>query len=130
MDKMYCDSATETFAEYWIAKNSYTGEAFIAELKSSLPIIGVKLRNTHNAHYKNTATKKFRVSIGSSETGPWTELLTQGLEDSRNQDPPPVQQFEGEGAVTGRFIKFDLLEYLGHGGGLNYFDIIPDQSGV
>ena len=130
---MFCDSAKESWdgrsgIDSWISPDRFSGEAFVAELKSITVVIGVKLRNTHNGNYKDRSTKKFRVSIGSSETGPWTELLTQELEDSRNQEPPPVQQFMGKNTVKGRFMKFELLEYWGLGGGLNYFDIIP--SGV
>merc|ERR1711962_1727490 len=133
LEKMFCDSAKESWdgksgIDSWISPDRFLGEAFVAELKSITVVIGVKLRNTHNGNYKDRSTKKFRVSIGSSETGPWTELLTQELEDSRNQEPPPVQQFKGKNTVKGRFMKFELLEYWGLGGGLNYFDIIPSGS--
>ena len=131
MDKMYCDSTTEgLYEDYWIASQNYIGEGFIAELESRVPVIGVELRNTHNSNHKDRSTKKFRVSIGSSKTGPWTELLTKDLVDSRYQTTPPVQVFLGDEAVYGRFIKFDLLGFYGKGGGLNYFDVIIAASGV
>ena len=131
MDKIYCDSTTEIHGEnYWVTSDKHTGEAFVAELETVHDVIGVKLRNTHNAYSKDRSTKKFRVSIGNSASGPWTELLTQGLVDSRNQNPPSLQQFKGGKAVMGRFVKFDMLEYWGLGGGLKYFDIIPAGSGV
>ena len=131
MHNLYCDSTTEIYGKnYWLTKNKHTGEAFVAELESVHDVIGVKLRNIHNAHFKDRSTKKFRVSIGNSASGPWTELLTQGLVDSRNQNTPSLQQFKGGKAVMGRFLKFDILEYWGKGGGLQHFDIIPAGSGV
>jgi len=126
MENMHCDPTSGE--KYWLTPSQYTGEAFVAELESTIPVIGVRLRNTHKLQDKDRATKKFRVSIGSSNEGPWTELLTQELEDSRNQEVPPLQQFESTNALSGRFIQFELLEFWGDGGGLNYFDIIQEVT--
>jgi len=126
MDNMHCDPTSGE--KYWLTPSQYTGEAFVAELESTIPVIGVRLRNTHKLQDKDRATKKFRVSIGSSNEGPWTELLTQELEDSRNQEVPPLQHFESNNALSGRFIQFELLEFWGDGGGLNYFDIIQEVT--
>jgi len=126
MDNMHCDPTSGE--KYWLTPSQYTGEAFVAELESTIPVIGVRLRNTHKLQDKDRATKKFRVSIGSSNEGPWTELLTQELEDSRNQEVPPLQHFESNNAISGRFLQFELLEFWGDGGGLNYFDIIQEVT--
>ena len=59
-----------------------------------------------------------------SATGPWDKVLEEELADSRNQpDPLPLQIFKLEKSVEEQFIKFDLLEWYGLGGGLQYLDI-------
>ena len=51
-------------------------------------------------------------------------MLETTLEDSRQQnDPLPLQLIGLQTEVTGQFIKFELLEWYGKGGGLQYFDI-------
>ena len=57
------------------------------------------------------------------ENGPWTKVLQKTLEDSRRQsDPLPLQEFPIS-PVEARFVKFELVSYYGHGGGLQYFDM-------
>ena len=47
------------------------------------------------------------------------------LEDSRKQDPPPIQNLTLDNSVIVRFVKFELLEYWGNlGGGLQYFKVM------
>ena len=58
-----------------------------------------------------------------SENGPWKIVLQKTLDDSRNQiDPLPLQEFS-IAPTQGRFVKFELVSYYGHGGGLQYFDM-------
>ena len=55
---------------------------------------------------------------------PWTSVLETSLDDSRQQqDPLPLQVLHLQRSVQAKFIKFDLLEWYGHGGGLQYLDI-------
>ena len=55
---------------------------------------------------------------------PWTSVLETSLEDSRQQqDPLPLQVLCLQESVQAQFIKFDLLEWYGQGGGLQYLDI-------
>ena len=55
---------------------------------------------------------------------PWTSVLETSLEDSRQQqDPLPLQVLRLQESVQAQFIKFDLLEWYGGGGGLQYLDI-------
>ena len=52
-------------------------------------------------------------------------MIVADLEDSRNQDPPPIQNLTLDNSVIVRFVKFELLEYWGDlGGGLQYFKVI------
>ena len=58
-----------------------------------------------------------------SENGPWKMVLQKTLDDSRKQiDPLPLQEFS-IASTQGRFVKFELVSYYGHGGGLEYFNI-------
>ena len=55
---------------------------------------------------------------------PWNVLLVADLEDSRNQNPPPLQMKPFTNSAVVRFVKFELLEYWGNGGGLQYFEVL------
>ena len=51
------------------------------------------------------------------------------LEDSRLQDPLPLQQLIFANSAVVSFIKFELLEFHGsYGGGLQYFAIEGGES--
>ena len=51
-------------------------------------------------------------------------MLETSLEDSRQQrDPLPVQEIDLQSKADGQFLKFELLEWYGVGGGLQFFDI-------
>ena len=64
-----------------------------------------------------------RLSTSQSQDGTWTKVLEASLSDSRNQtDPLPLQWIDLQEPVTGQFLKFELLEWFGRGGGLQYFD--------
>ena len=55
---------------------------------------------------------------------PWINVLETTLEDSRQQqDPLPLQVLRLQGSVQAQLIKFDLLEWYGEGGGLQFLDI-------
>ena len=67
--------------------------------------------------------------FSDSKNGPWQLVLDQTLVDSRKQnDPLPLQRFNFN-LVTARFVKFKLLSYYGHGGGLQYFNIKKSENG-
>ena len=86
---------------------------------------GVVLRNTHNAGYLDRSTKKFRILGSSHIDGSWQELLVANLKDSRRQNPTPVQQLKFASPAVVSFIKFEMLEMWGvGGGGLQYFALI------
>ena len=86
---------------------------------------GVVLRNTHNAGHHDRSTKKFRIRGLSHIDGSWQELLVANLKDSRRQNPTPVQQLKFASPAVVSFIKFEMLEmWGGGGGGLQYFALI------
>jgi len=109
-------------ANYWLAEQATVeDQGFIMSLGRSTAVWGVSLRNTQNTHGRNYSTKRFRILGSATDTGPWEELLVADLEDSRRQNPPPVQQLIFANPAVVSFIKFELLEYWGSGGGLQYF---------
>ena len=115
------NGAIET-ANYWLAENkTVEDQGFVMSLGRSSTVWGVSLRNTHNSYHRDRSTKKFKVLGGTTDNGPWEELLVADLEDSRRQNPPPVQQKMFANPANVSFIKFELLEYWRNGGGLQYF---------
>jgi len=114
--------AGKTPTNYWLAEDATVeDQGFIMSLGRSTAVYGVSLRNTHNGFVRDRSTKRFKVLGSANENGPWEELLVADLEDSRTQNPPPVQQLLFANPAVVSFIKFELLEYWGKGGGLQYF---------
>merc|ERR1712179_339534 len=113
-------------ANYWLAEDGKVGEeqGFIMNLGCSKTVSSVSLKNTHNGRHRDRSTKKFRILGSTTNNGPWQELLVANLEDSRQQDPPPLQQLMFANSAVVSFIKFELLEFYGrYGGGLQYFAV-------
>ena len=124
-------------ANYWLSEEGKTGEdqGFILYLGCIKTVTGVSLKNTHNAHHHDRSTKKFRILGSATENGPWQELLVANDEDMERRrraygpgwlalvQDTPVQQLMFAKPTDVSFIKFELLEYYGHGGGLQYFAI-------
>merc|ERR1712037_256709 len=109
-------------ANYWLAEHATVeDQGFIMSLGRSTAVWGVSLRNTQNCFSRDYSTKRFKVVGSANDTGPWEELLVANLEDSRLQNPPPVQQLIFPNPAVVSFIKFELIEYWGNGGGLQYF---------
>ena len=115
-------------ANYWLAEEGLKGEKmyFIMNLGCSKRVSGVSLKNTHNANHRDRSTKKFRILGSGSEKGPWQELLVANLEDSRQQNPPPLQHLKFASSAVVTFIEFQLLDFYGLGGGLQYFAVTGD----
>ena len=113
-------------ANYWLAEDQETGEeqGFIMYLGCNKKVAGVSLRNTHNGRHHDRSTKKLRILGSVTKNGPWQEFLEANLEDSRRQNPPPLQQLIFANSAVVSFIKFELLEFYGSGGGLQYFAVI------
>ena len=112
-------------SNYWLAETGKSGkeQGFTMNLGCSKTVTGVSLRNTHNGPYRDRSTKKLRILGSATDNGPWKELLVANLEDSRQQKPPPVQNLMFAKSSVVSFIKVELLEYYGNGGGLQYFAI-------
>ena len=123
-------------SNYWLAEEGKVGEdqGFIIDLGCTKTVSGVNLQNTHNAEHRDRSTKTFRLLGSLNSNGPWQELLNENLEDSRQQNSPPVLEFMFCTPVLIQFIKFELLEFWAPGtgrlgGGLQYLATIsPDTT--
>jgi len=119
-------------ANYWLTEDRKTGgeQGFIMDLGCEKTVQGLSLRNVRNYHHHDRSTKKFRLLGSPNNNGPWKELIVADLEDSRKQDPPPIQNLTLDNSVIVRFVKFELLEYWGNlGGGLQYFKVMTANGG-
>jgi len=124
VDKLYTDSKKDIMGKtYWLGKNGQKA-IFVLNLGCLIRFNGIQLVNTHNQGNRDRSTKRFRLSVSQSQAGPWQNVLETTLVDSRRQnDPLPLQLINLQAEATGQFLKFELLEWYGLGGGLQYFDI-------
>ena len=114
---------------FWLAPQEKAGaeQGFTLDLGSAQNAVGVRLKNTHNRQWRDRGTKRFRL-LGSSRSssGPWQTILEAKLKDSRQQKSPPVQKLLFENPLLVRFVKFELLEFWGDGGGLQHFSVLTE----
>ena len=111
---------------YWLGRNKKAGpeQGFTLDLGCTKKAIGVLLKNTHNRYHRDRGTKKFSLFGSMSTYGPWQTILEKNLEDPRQQNPPPVKRLHFEKACNLRFLKFQLVEFWGYGGGLQHLSVI------
>ena len=121
---------TGFWSNYWLAPNGAKGanQGFVISLGRRKTVVGIKLKNTHNAWDRDRSAKEFKILGSLNENGPWEELLHEHLEDSRQQDPPPLQHFMFARSVSAEFIQFQLLDYWGVGGGLQHLCIMSPTT--
>ena len=116
---------------FWLAPQKKAGpeQGFTLDLGSAQKAVGVQLKNTHNRRFRDRGTKKFRL-LGSSRSseGPWQKILEANLQDSRQQKAPPVIKKFFEKPLIVRFVKFQLIEFWGEGGGLQYFSVLAEDD--
>ena len=81
---------------------------FVFDLGCPTMISQVTLRNSHNADWNNWAVKDWKLEIGSSWTGPWSQIASGSLASpfplrANNQLPIPleVKQFAPTMAQVG-----------------------------
>merc|ERR1711872_932468 len=100
-------------ANYWLTEDRKTGgeQGFIMDLGCEKTVQGLSLRNVRNYHHHDRSTKKFRLLGTTNNNESWKEFIVADLEDSRNQEPPPIQNLTLDNPFIARFVKFELLEY-------------------
>lgn len=111
---------------YWLAEKGKTsGQGFVVKLGScESTVAGIRIQNTKHPNGPMMGTKKFRIYGSLSEQGPWGErILEEEMEDGRrvSGNPPPIHTFYFRLPVTFQFLRFELVEFFGMGGGLQYF---------
>ena len=113
---------------YWLAPNRMQGE-FVMDMGSDVLVVGVELVNTVNCkddgcqhqHSRDRATGAFKVYLAPAEAGPWTEVLSEELEDPRQDALPlPLLTFAFP-PTEARFIRFTIVTWYGRSGALQYF---------
>ena len=125
------DDQVKSRRNFWLAPEKKAGaeQGFTLDLGCAKKAEGVRLKNTHNRSYRNRGTKRFRLlGSNSSAQGPWQTILEANLEDSRQQRPPPVKKLLFEKALVVRFLKFELLEFWGSGGGLQHLSVLTEKD--
>ena len=119
-------------SNFWSAGNGEAGKniGFVLGLGCRKMVSGVWLKNMHNPPYNDRGTKMFRL-LGSStfSDGPWKRLIGNLLEDSRKK-VPTVKTLMFDKPLVLRYLKFELVEYWGSGGGLQYFEPIFTNTTV
>ena len=114
----------EAKENYWLAEHrSKVDQGFTLDLKCLSRVTEISVKNTHNFKSKDRATKRFVLEGRRSTSDSWEYLLEKELEDSRQQTSPPVQHFQLEEPREVRYLRFQLKEYWGDGGGLQYFAV-------
>ena len=130
------DTAGHNKFNFWLAPNKKAGpeQGFTLDLGCAKKAVGVRLKNTkiqeriRRFFWINRGTKRFRLlgSNNSGTDGPWQTIVEGNLEDSRHQKPPPVKKLLFEKSLVVRFLKFQLLEFWGSGGGLQHLSVLTE----
>ena len=111
---------------YWLAENGREGQGFTMKVSSCRKAIaGVLIKNTRHGHVRNRVTKSFRVTGQVQATGPWEVLVENGQLENELHKEPEVIPFYFSQPVAVKYLRFELLDYWGEGGGLQYFYPIP-----
>ena len=112
---------------YWIAPERENVQ-LVVNLGCPKEINGFYIRNTHNAHKNNRATKKFSIFVSnSSEEFGELPILTGDFKSEKIKPPSKTVFFPLEKKVTTQFFMFQVDKYLRKavGGGLHYISENP-----
>ncbi len=133
LSNMLVDNSRETYANqgiasYWLAKDGFTGPAFIYELLSISCITGFSLRNTVNGVGNNFGTNGYRL-LTSVDGQDFREVHNGNLPDARNKfQSTPCIKVELVEPVLAKQVRFDVISFYGRGPGLHYFKAHCDLS--
>lgn len=107
----------ESTMSSWLGPSSLPG-SFIMDMGCQKERSILELINTVDG---NRATKNFRLLSSASFMGPWA-VLVEGKMEKMENPPPPMETFSFE-STTDQFYKFEIVDWYGNGGGLQYFDV-------
>ena len=90
------------------------GQGFLLIVKGGKRnVTGIRIQNAAQPW----ASKEVRVSGAAKESGPWTSLVEEELEETT-----AIQTFKFSRSVVVQFLKFELISFAGQrGGGLRFF---------
>lgn len=105
----------------WVYRNE-PGE-FILDLGKETQVDGIELQNIGIPNTDRHA-KEIKVFLGNSKDGPWNEIMSEVLPDTRTENEElPILHFATKGETLGKFLKCQILSRHGTYGGLQYFGI-------
>ena len=105
----------------WVIPDGGQGE-FVMDIGLDVLLSGVELVNTVNRDQgRDRATRAFKVHLALAYSGPWTEVLSEELQNPL-QDPLPLPLLTFTFPPTqARFIRFKIVSWYGRSGALQYF---------
>ena len=82
-----------------------------------------KNKSTKPHNLQRLQSYLFRLLGSKTPDGTFSTLLEDWLPDSRQQDPVPAVTFSFPESEV-RFVKFEVLEHWGAGGGLQFIELL------
>ena len=113
----------------WVYRNE--PGVIILDLGEATQVDGIELQNINEQKHDRHA-KEIKVFLSDSKDGPWEEILSEVLPDTRNDvEDLPLLHFATRGQTLGQYLKCQILSHYGKHGGLHYFglytgDVLPD----
>ena len=96
---------------------------FILDLGEATQVDGIELQNIRYEK-KDRHAKEVKVFLSDSESGPWHEIMSEVLPDTRSDEEDlPILHFATTGQTLGQYLKCEILSHYGTYGGLDYFGI-------
>lgn len=109
---------------YWLLPSNKSGHIEF-DFGCTKKLNTIELVNTRSGSARNRGTKVFTVEVRSSVDEPWQTLMNKTkLRDLRNHwDPLPLEIHHFKSAST-RFVRFNVIDFYGKGGGLQYLNYL------
>ena len=105
----------------WVI-NELPGE-FILDLGEATQVDGIEIQNI-NRYKHDRHAKEIKVLLSDSKDGPWQEIMSEVLPDTRNDvEDLPILHFATRGITLGQYLKCQILSHYGKYGGLHYFGL-------
>ena len=114
---VFKNNDTQPEGTYWLGPSNSQG-SFIVDFGCQKSRSILELVNVHDG---GRATKTFRVSSSNSHNGPWTELVSRTMEDTRQSGAKGIENFSFQ-STSDQYYKFEALDYYGNGAGIQYLD--------
>jgi hypothetical protein len=119
-------------ANYWLtqSRRKGPGQFLVLDLGCTLNVEGVRLINTVNSWFKDRGTKQFRLYGTKAQDwnkADWKLMMDEQLEDPRNKEQVIQVLKMGEG-VEVRYVKFEVTDFWGLGGGLQFLEVIKTSE--